>query len=75
VERLRAGEDRRRVMSAPPVCPLDRAFGRRRPCSQGGCIYWRVPEVATECAIEQWAPAVSHQPRLAAWFERWGGER
>jgi hypothetical protein len=56
-----------RVLSAPAVCPLHRTFGRRVECTPD-CAYYRVPEVRTECAIEQWAPAVSRQPELAKWF-------
>ena len=71
---LRPGEvaaarpDQRRVLGAPPMCLLERALGREAPCQQEACIYYRVPSVRMECAVEWWAPATARNPRLAKWF-------
>jgi hypothetical protein len=60
--------DDRPVLAAPPVCLLERALGSEVPCARGACIYHRVPSVRMECAVEQWAPAIERNPRLAKWF-------
>jgi hypothetical protein len=58
----------RRVMGAPPVCPLERAFGRDTACAGLACVFYRVPGTRMDCAVEQWSPRAEHEPEIAAWF-------
>ena len=57
-----------RVMGAPPVCPLERAFGRDTACAGSDCVFYRVPGTRMDCAVEQWSPKAEHEPEIATWF-------
>ena len=58
----------RRVLSPPPICPLDRGVGRQARCLAGGCLFYRVPGTRMDCAVEEWAPQAERDARMAEWF-------
>lgn len=56
------------LQARPAVCPLAAALGGEPTCTGRSCVYFEMPGVPLECAIEQWAPDVVDDPDLASWY-------
>jgi hypothetical protein len=71
-ERMAAGLERGPAPdafpSAPSRCTLMAAAGRDERCPGHTCVFYRVPDVPAECALDVWAPRFAEHPRQVAWF-------